>query len=97
MRLEVRNTSTVAGDEVVQLCIHDELASVAVPVKELRGFARVSLAAGEQKTVTFTLQERDLALWNREMRLVVENGTFEIMVGSSSKDIRLCGRLNVTA
>jgi len=97
VRLNVRNTSTVAGDEVVQLYIHDELASVAVPVKELRGFARISLAAGEQKTVTFTLQERDLALWNREMRLVVEPGTFEIMAGSSSEDIRLQGRLNVTA
>ncbi|MEI6211325.1 MAG: glycoside hydrolase family 3 N-terminal domain-containing protein [bacterium] len=93
--LEVRNTSSVAGDEVVQLYIHDEVASVAVPVKELRGFTRVSLAAGEQKTVTFTLQPRDLALWNRKLRRVVEPGTFEIMVGSSSEDIRLRGCLEV--
>jgi beta-glucosidase len=95
VRMEVRNSSAVAGDEVVQLYIHDEVASVAVPVKELRGFARVSLVAGEQQTVTFTLQPHDLALWNREMRRVVENGTFEIMVGSSSEDIRLRGRLTV--
>jgi beta-glucosidase len=53
--------------------------------------------AGAQKTVTFTLQQHDLALWNREMRLVVEPGTFEIMVGNSSEDIRLRGSLNVTA
>jgi beta-glucosidase len=95
VRLEVRNTSAVAGDEVVQLYIHDEVASVAVPVKELRGFARVSLAAGERQTVAFTLQGRDLALWSRELRLVVEDGVFEIMVGSSSEDIRLRGRLTV--
>lgn len=82
---------------MVQLYIHDEVASVAVPVKELRGFARVSLAAGETKTVTFPLCERDLALWNRDLRLVVEPGDFEIRVGSSSEDIRLRGRLNVQA
>ena len=95
VRVDVRNTSTVAGDEVVQLYLHDEVASVAVPVKDLRGFARISLIAGEKKTVSFTLHERDLALWNRKMRLVVESGVFDIMVGSSSEDIRLRGRLNV--
>jgi beta-glucosidase len=95
VRVDVRNTSAVAGDEVVQLYIHDELASVAVPVRELRGFARVHLAAGEKQTVSFTLQPRDLALWNREMQFVVEPGAFEILIGSSSEEIRLRGRLNV--
>lgn len=97
VRVEVRNTSVVAGDEVVQLYVHDEVASVAVPVRELRGFARISLAAGEKKTVSFTLHPRDLALWNRDMRLVVEPGAFEIMVGSSSEDIRLRGRVTIEA
>lgn len=76
--------------------IHDEVASVAVPVKELPGFARVNLAPGETKTVSFTLRQRDLALWDRAMRFVVEPGMFDIMIGSSSEDIRLRGRLNVS-
>ncbi len=92
---EIRNTSAVAGDEVVQLYVHDQLASVAVPVKQLCGFERIHLAPGEQKRVSFTLDDRHLALWNQQMKRVVEPGGFEIMVGSSSEDIRLNGNLVV--
>ena len=91
----IRNTSDIPGDEVVQLYIHDSVASVAVPVKQLSGFKRISLEPGEEQTVTFTLDESHLALWNEEMNRVVEPGEFEIMVGSSSEDIRLCGTLLV--
>jgi len=92
---EIRNTSEVAGDEVVQLYIHDQLASVAVPVKELCGFERISLKPGEAKTLSFTLDEQHLSLWNAEMQRVVEPGEFEVMVGSSSEDIHLNGQFTV--
>lgn len=87
----VRNTGEVAGDEVVQLYIKDELASVSRPVKELKGFQRVSLEAGAEKKITFTLGPRELSMLNREMERVVEPGSFRIMIGSSSGDIRLRG------
>jgi beta-glucosidase len=59
--------------------------------KNLRGFARVSLAPGERKTIAFILKPEHLALWDRNMRFVVEPGTFRVLVGSSSEDIRLRG------
>ncbi len=86
---KLKNTSNVAGDEVAQLYTHDELASVARPVKELKGFQRVSLAPGETKTVSFTLTAEMLTLFNSTMEEVAEPGTFRIMIGGSSKDIRL--------
>jgi len=76
---------------VVQLYINDVLSSVTTPVKELKGFSRISLEPGETRTVKFKLLPEDLALFGRDMKPVVEPGTFEIMVGSSSKDIRLKG------
>ncbi len=86
---KVKNIGQVSGDEVVQLYIRDELASVARPVKELKGFWRISLEAGEQKTLSFTLGPDELSMFNQEMDRVVEPGTFRIMIGASSKDIRL--------
>jgi beta-glucosidase len=85
----LKNTGAVAGEEVVQLYTHDELASVARPVKELKGFQRVSLEAGETRTVTFTLTADKLTLFNQAMEEVTEPGMFRIMIGGSSKDIRL--------
>lgn len=89
IEVDVENVGSRRGDEVVQLYIRDVVASVARPVKELRGFKRVTLEPGERRTVTFTLSPDDLALLDRDMRRVVEPGIFEVMVGSSSEDIRL--------
>lgn len=66
-----------------------------MPVKQLCGFKRIHLAPGEQSHVAFTLDQSHLALWNADMQRVVEPGIFEIMVGSSSDDIRLQGRVEV--
>jgi beta-glucosidase len=91
----VKNTGSRAGDEVVQLYIRDVLASLARPVMELKGFARVSLQPGESREVIFTLSREHLQMLDREMKWVVEPGAFRVMVGSSSKDIRLRGELRV--
>jgi beta-glucosidase len=82
--VDVTNTGTRAGDEVVQLYLRDVVSSVTRPVKELRGFERVTLTPGEKKTVTFALGPDRLSLVDRTMKRVVEPGRFEIMVGTSS-------------
>jgi len=84
---EVTNAGSRAGDEVVQLYIRDVVSSVTRPIKELRGFERVSLAPGEKKTVTFALGPDALALIDRRMRRVVEPGRFDVMVGTSSETL----------
>ncbi len=92
---DVANTGSRAGQEVVQLYIHDLIASVSRPVKELRGFQKVDLQPGEKKTVRFTLTPDELALYDRQMVRRVEPGAFEVMVGSSSEQIRLRGSFEV--
>ena len=84
---EVENTGRRAGDEVVQLYIRDPVATMTRPVKELKGFQRVSLQPGEKKKVEFVLGPEHLGFWNREMRYVVEPGEFRVMVGSNSVDV----------
>jgi len=96
IRCTVTNTGMVAGDEVVQLYCKDELASVARPVMELKSFQRVTLQPGEQKVITFVLQPEDMLMLNRNMQWVTEPGVTRIMIGASSKDIRLQGRINIT-
>lgn len=93
---KIKNTGNMAGDEVVQLYIHDEWASVERPVKELKGFKRVHLEPQEEKRVTFRLFMDQLAFYDEAMRFIVEAGTFEIMIGSSSEDIRLTGKFEVS-
>ncbi len=93
--VNVTNTSKRAGDEVVQLYVHDVVASITRPVKELRGFARIHLEAGETKRVDFKLGPADLGLWNLDMKRVVEPGKFDLMVGASSADIRQRATLEV--
>jgi len=93
--VDVKNVGNRQSEEVVQLYIHDVVGTVSTPVKQLRGFQRVALRPGETKTVTFTLTPEDLSLLNRDMHWVVEPGAFEVMVGSSSEDIRLKGTLQV--
>jgi beta-glucosidase len=91
----VRNTGAVAGDEVVQLYLRDVISSVTRPVKELRGFKRVTLAPGASTTVSFTLDSSAFALWDKDMKHVVEPGEFQIMVGPNSRDLKSVS-LNVT-
>jgi len=93
--IDVKNTGAIEGREVVQLYIRDLLATVTVPVKELRGFSKITLKPGEQKTVSFTLRHNDLALYNKHLEKVVEPGTFDVMVGSSSLDIRAKGSFEI--
>jgi len=86
-QVDVKNAGALRGDEVVQLYIRDEVSSVTRPVKELRGFRRLSLEPGERKTVEFILGPDELSFLNRDMHRVVEPGTFKIMVGGNSKDL----------
>jgi len=79
----------------VQLYINDIISSTSKPVKELKGYEKVSLEPGEKKTVKLKLLPEDLSLFDRDMNFVVEPGTFEVMVGSSSQDIKLKGQFEV--
>jgi len=82
--VDVRNSGRRAGDEVVQLYVHDVAASMTRPVKQLRGFSRITLAPGETRTVSFTLGPADLGFYDSEMKFQVEPGDFDVMVGGSS-------------
>ena len=86
--VDVANTGARAGDEVVQLYIRDDVSSVTRPVKELKGFRRVTLAPGERRTVTFDIGPDALQLWSRDMKRVVEPGTFTIMAGANSVELK---------
>jgi beta-glucosidase len=86
--IEVTNTGERTGDEVVQLYVHDRVASVTRPIRELRGFERVTLAPGETRAVSFLLDATALAFYNREKARVVEPGTIDIMVGGSSVQLK---------
>jgi beta-glucosidase len=91
----VQNTGNRAGKETVQLYIEDPVSSVATPIKQLRGLAKVALAPGESRLCTFKLSPDDLALYDQNLRRVVEPGQFRVLIGSSSEDIRLTGEFNV--
>jgi len=95
VRCRVKNVGDRAGDEVVQLYLHNELASVAQPVIALKGFTRIQLRPGEEGAVTFRLGPDELRLLDRDLHWVVEPRTVRVMVGASSKDIRLRGMLTV--
>jgi beta-glucosidase len=95
VRCVVKNTGARPGDEVAQLYVRDVLGSVARPIMELKGFERIGLKPGEEREVVFRLGPEHLRMLDRNLRWIVEPGTFRIMVGSSSKDIRLRGELTV--
>ena len=95
IRGTVRNTGPRAGDEVVQLYVRDVLASVARPVMELKGFQRIALAPGASADVSFVLGPEHLRMLGADLKWIVEPGAFRVMIGSSSKDIRLRGELTV--
>ncbi len=95
VRCKVTNTGKRDGDEVVQLYIRDLLSSVSRPVMELKGFQRIHLAAGETKEVSFAITPAMLSMLNEKMQTVVEPGDFRIMIGASSRDIKLKETLTV--
>jgi beta-glucosidase len=95
VRVDVTNTGDVAGDEVVQLYVHDPVASIVQPVRRLRGFSRVTLAAGAKRTVSFTLTPDDVGFYDNSADFVVEAGTVEVYVGTSSDDDRLKDTITV--
>lgn len=84
--IDVTNTSSVDGEEVVQLYLRDRVASVTRPVKELKDFQKVLIKAGEKKTLTFTLDINDLSFYNADLQWVAEPGQFEVMVGGNSQE-----------
>jgi beta-glucosidase len=91
--IPVTNTGSRDGKEVVQLYIRDVVGSVTRPVKELKGFQKIELKAGETKTVTFRITPEDLKFYNYELKNVWEPGDFEIMIGPNSRDVKR-GRVN---
>ncbi|GHN01278.1 glucan 1,4-alpha-glucosidase [Cytophagales bacterium WSM2-2] len=86
--IDIENTGTREGDEVIQLYVKDELASIARPVLELKAFNRIHLQPKQKKRVTFEVTPEMLSMLNKEMQWVVEPGEFALMIGASSKDIR---------
>ena len=86
--VDVANTGARAGDEVVQLYIHEQVASITQPVIQLKRFKRVHLEPGARTTVDFELKPEDLAFWNLQMKHVVEPGVFDIYAGPNSADLK---------
>jgi beta-glucosidase len=95
VRCTIKNTGGRAGDEVAQLYVKDILASVARPIIQLAGFQRVHLEPGESREVSFVVGREALKMLDATMKWVVEPGTFRVLIGSSSKDLRLRGDLIV--
>lgn len=93
--LQVSNSGSRRGDEVVQLYVCDEYASLPRPVKELKGFVRLTLDPGERRTITFHLPVNQLAFYDADLRLILEPGRILVMIGSSSADIRLNGEFEI--
>jgi beta-glucosidase len=89
VKLNVTNSGKYAGEEVVQLYIHDKVASLVRPVKELKDFQKIFLNPGETKLITFNIGKEKLSFYNEKLEFVAEPGDFDIMIGSSSADIRL--------
>jgi beta-glucosidase len=96
VRCSVSNTGSVAGEEVVQLYVCDTYASLPRPVKELKGYARVALNPGESRVITFRLPVDMLAFYDDAQNLILEPGRIELMLGSSSEDIRLRGSFELS-
>ena len=86
--INVKNTGNYDADEVVQLYIRDLVASISRPVKELKGFQRIHLSAGESKEVSFDITPEMLKFYNAELKHVIEPGDFLIMVGPNSKEVK---------
>lgn len=92
---DLKNTGSRDGDEVVQLYTHQRISSVTVYDKNLCGFERVNLKAGETKRITFNIQPSDLQILNEKMQWVVEPGIFDVWIGASSEDMKLKGKFTI--
>ncbi len=86
VKADIENTGKVAGEEIVQLYIRDRVASLARPVKELKGFDKIYLEPGQQKSVSLTLGSEELGMYDRDMNFVVEHGIFDVWVGWNSDE-----------
>ncbi|MBR6933731.1 MAG: fibronectin type III-like domain-contianing protein, partial [Bacteroidales bacterium] len=86
VRVRVTNTGKVEGDEVVQVYIHDEIASVVRPLKELAAFKRISLQPGESKDIEIEVPYRRFALWDKDLHFGVEEGWFEVWLGKNAEE-----------
>src|SRR5262249_19230776 len=93
--LDVQNTGARAGDEIVQLYLSPRVTSIVYYDKVLRGFDRVALQPGEKKRIRFAIGRDDLLLLDRDMKWTVEPGTYDVMIGASSEDIRLRGTFDI--
>ena len=91
----VKNVGSYDGTEVVQLYVSDDMASMLRPEQELAGFYRISLKAGEMKTVRFSVKANQFAFLDRDMKWIVEAGSMSIRIGASSDDIRLTGTFTI--
>jgi beta-glucosidase len=96
VEVDVTNTGSCAGTDVVQLYLRDDIARVARPVRLLAGFVRVALEPDERRRVTFDVDPRRLAYYDEAMRLVIEPGTVTVMVGASATDIRVRSQITLT-
>ena len=96
IELTIKNTGSRKGDEIIQLYFRDLYASTTRPVKELAGFKRITLEAGEEKRVFFVMKASQTAFLDRPMRWKIEKGEFEIQIGSSSEEIQLCDMFCIT-
>lgn len=92
----ITNTGKVAGEEVVQLYLRDKVASVVRPIIELKDFQKIKLAKGESKTIKFRINREKLSFYNAELKWITEPGDFDMMIGSSSADIRLRDSFELT-
>jgi len=91
----VTNTGNRKGDEVVQLYLHQDQPSVVQPERQLKAFKRITLEPGETRQVTLDLDYGDLAIVDANMEWTVEPGTYQILIGPSSNDIRLMGKITI--
>jgi beta-glucosidase len=92
----IKNTGKLSGEEVVQLYLRDKVASIVRPVKELKDFRKIKLEAGESKTITFTIDDEKLSFYHNDLEFASEAGNFDLMIGSSSDDIRLKSDFELT-
>ena len=92
----VTNTGKFDGEEIVQLYLRDKVGSIVRPVKELKDFKKIKLNIGESKTIKFVIDKEKLSFYNQKLEWVAESGDFELMIGSSSKDIKLSDSFELT-
>ena len=95
IKCTIKNTGSKKGDEVIQLYLSDEYASVVRPLLELKAFKRITLDPGESKEVAFSLPYRSFGFWNKDLKFVVEPGTYKVYINANAEDIRLKGTLEV--